>query len=102
MVSLLVLGAVLLQILASGTPVAGDDSVAAVTVGINLGTAPTARAAPIEGWAPLRTLLGTLMALLRILVLAGAGLVALSRAVPDLQSVLQRASLERRGPPTTA
>ena len=103
MVALLVLGAVLLQIFASGTPVAGDDSVAAVTAGINLGTAPAARIAPSERTASLRTpLFSTLLALLGLLLLADAGLEALARPHHDLQSILQRRTLGRRGPPTTA
>jgi hypothetical protein len=57
-------------VFAVGTPVAGNDSVAAVTAGINLGTAPTVRPgsptrAPAEALAH-RALLLTLLLVLAV------------------------------------
>ena len=104
-VSLLVLASVLLGALAAGTPVAGNDTVAAVTAGIELGTAPVARAASPAHDALRLSLVRALLALLQ-LVLAAAALVAAFgpwiAAPGNPRSLLRSQVRQRRGPPALA
>ncbi len=102
LVAVIVLTSILLGSLAAGTPVAGNGSVAAVTAGIELGTAPVARAAAsatVEGLGALRSLVTSVQVLL-ILV---AGLVV-RRGFGGVDPTTDRGvdlarAHTRRGPP---
>jgi hypothetical protein len=96
--ALLVLTAVLLGALAAGTPVNGDDSVAAQTAGINLSTTHPVMAKAASTIADrTSSILGRLALLLSLLSFAVVVAEAQLRT-----STLPRHSQSRRGPPVLA
>jgi hypothetical protein len=103
-VSVVVLASLLLGALTSGTPVAGNDSVAALTAGIELGTAPVARAVTHATVERVGGLNAVALVLRTLLVLAAAAVVVLRRAATDhessTRSLLVASGRTWRGPPT--
>jgi hypothetical protein len=100
----IVLASLLLGALAAGTPVAGNDTVAATTAGIELGTAPVARAVQ-SAVAPHRLPLARALAIVLQIALVGAALWPLVEVPPDAQSRLRllcSGARTRRGPPALA
>lgn len=102
-VSVLVLASILLGSLAAGTPVAGNDTVAAVTAGINLGTAPVVRAASTaqlpDATAALRAAITVLLVVASTVVAGSAFATHLVVAPSRRRSLLRSQVGARRGPP---
>jgi len=100
-IALLVVATILLGVLAVGTPVAGNDSVAAVTAGINLGTSPTARTTATTNGLP--DAIPRRAAFVTLLLLLALALVPREWTVPrrtsDPGTPLRSSALARRGPP---
>jgi len=101
-IAVLVLAAILLEVLAVGTPVANDDSVAAVTAGISPSTAPAPRSSGAAGVRAAIVPIRSLVALLVVALMGAIAILALSNPPPDLQSIRRWTATGRRGPPTTA
>ena len=104
-IGLLVLASILLGALAAGTPVAGNDSVAAVTAGINLGTAPVARTAPTAAISARVSALRALLTIIRTAFEGAAVLLAATLLVDvpgGVRSLLRGQARTRRGPPALA
>jgi hypothetical protein len=102
-VSLLVLASILLGALAAGTPVAGNDTVAARTAGIEFGTAPAARVVQVA--AVSSSAIRVLVVVVRSVV-AAAGALVVWRLITEHtlfgRASSRRAAISRRGPPAPA
>jgi hypothetical protein len=101
LIGLLVLSSILLGALAAGTPVAGNDTVAAVTAGINLGTAPV-RASTTHAVADVAPLRALLLALLLLLVAATTRWVDFREPARLVRSLVRGQTGDGRGPPTAS
>jgi hypothetical protein len=101
-VSIVVLASMLVGALAAGTPVAGNETVAALTAGIELGTAPVARAVthlPAERPALPRGLTAALRTLLILAIAVVGADRALAEREPARRSAIVGGATTWRGPP---
>lgn len=96
LVALVLLLAIMVGAGAAGTPVNGDDSIAATTAGINLGTPSAHSARPIVLPQPA---VSGLLVVLALLLLAGGALVVGAGEPGRDRSVLRYERRVTRGPP---
>jgi hypothetical protein len=99
LLALLVLLAIMLGAGAAGTPVNGDDSIAARNAGINIGTAPTVIARTVATQVrPDRAVALTVSIIVLLLAVTASAVVDVRRVLPD-RSVVRWERRATRGPP---
>ena len=98
-IGLVVLSSILLGALAAGTPVAGNETVAAVTAGINLGTAPARAASTTQAAANLVPVRALVLSLLLLLIAAAIRWVDLHEPPRLVRSLVRGQTRDGRGPP---